>query len=572
MKVGALRIALLASLASGFVCPALSQTASISPQSTPKWGAHLDLEGKVGNERQLGEGDLFVPLLQNDRTMLFGNIKARMDDDASSEGNFGVGVRHMLDAGINLGAYGFFDRRRTEHANYFNQVTLGLEALSTDWDLRGNVYLPEGRRSHNVDSLNTATLEGTTVVFRGGEERSLTGFDGEIGYRVPVFKADDDKQWRVFAGAYRFYGDSVNAVQGPRVRTELTFDEIEWLWEGSRLTWGGEFQDDIRGKTGFVTARLRIPLQIFGEGRKVASLTPLERRMTDPIVRDIDVVARAGAFGAPETATSTASGGTLAVVSSATSNGAALQTALTNAGANSTVILTGAFNTTAATTLQSGQTLMGNGSLQVRSPSGRIATLTAATGATVTGTDIAGTNPTIEMATNSTVMGLTLRDTDSTGNNSIAARVNGVSGARIINSTLSATGTAGGSIQALLISGAGASNITVSGNTVTSQVTGGGSTNALNFTNGASGTISNNTLTATGVNTVTALSLGNLNTTVVTVSGNTISASGGTTNQAVNYGGTTDINAGSTGNVLSAGVCNGAANSGSISFTNGTSC
>lgn len=144
-------------------------------------------------------------------------------------------------------------------------------------------------------------IDGTTVLFRGGEERSLRGFDGEIGYRVPVFHAGDHRQWRIFAGAYRFYAEGVNAVQGPRVRTELTFDEVPGLWQGSQLTWGGEFQDDVRGKTGFITARLRIPLQIFGDGRPAASLTPMERRMTDPVIRDIDVVSRSGALGAAET-------------------------------------------------------------------------------------------------------------------------------------------------------------------------------------------------------------------------------------------------------------------------------
>lgn len=261
MTIAWYRLGLLALLGAGAV-----SSSALAQSPPPKWGAHLDLEGKLGNERQLGEGDLFVPLLQNDRTMLFGNIKARMDDSTSTEGNFGVGVRHMLDAGINLGAYGYFDRRKATYGSYFNQVTTGIEALSLDWDFRANLYTPEGRRSHEVESLNTAAIEGTTVVFRGGEERSLRGFDGEIGYRIPVFKAEGDTQWRVFAGAYRFYADGVDMVQGPRVRTELTFDELPFLWEGSRMTWGGEFQDDLRGKTGFVTARLRIPLQVFGDG------------------------------------------------------------------------------------------------------------------------------------------------------------------------------------------------------------------------------------------------------------------------------------------------------------------
>src|SRR3546814_5596962 len=103
----------------------------------------------------------------------------------------------------------------------------------------------------------------------------------------------------------------------------------------------------------------------------------MERRMADPVVRDVDVVSQSGAFGKPETATATASGGAITVVSSASTAGANLQAALTTAGTNSTVILSGSFNTGGAiTTLQSGQTLMGAGSIPVRAPSGRTATLT----------------------------------------------------------------------------------------------------------------------------------------------------------------------------------------------------
>jgi len=521
---------------------AWAQTTPTPPGSSPKWGAHLDIEGKVGNERQLGEGDLFVPLLQNDRTMLFGNVKARLDDNASSEGNFGVGVRHMLDAGLNLGAYGFFDRRRTEHQNYFNQVTLGAEALSTDWDLRANVYLPEGRRSHNVDSLNTASLEGTTtVVFRGGEERSLTGFDGEIGYRVPVFKADEDRQWRVFAGAYRFYGDGVNAVQGPRVRTELTFDEIEWLWAGSRMTWGGEFQDDIRGKTGFVTARLRIPLQVFGQGRSVASLTPLERRMTDPIVRDIDVVSRAGAFGAPETVSQAADGRSLTVLNSATTTtGAALNTALTNAGGNASVILSGSFNVAATQiSLPNGQKVMA-GNVEVLSPSGRTAVVS--TSATISGVNSG--QSTVLVNSNNTLSGLTINTTFSGGAGGRAILIADTAGGSVIaNNTITVNQT-GANVGVGISAGANV-NATISGNRITLTGSGGATIlHALAINSGGTFTVSNNT----------------------------ISASGGTTNNIVTLGGTEVISAGSTGNVRGSGVCSGNPASGTISFTNGTTC
>ena len=81
--------------------------------STDKWQPRIDFEGKLGNERSLGEADLLIPLWQNNDSLLFANLRGRMDNDDSYEGNIGVGLRHMLDNGWNLGGYGWrYQRRR----------------------------------------------------------------------------------------------------------------------------------------------------------------------------------------------------------------------------------------------------------------------------------------------------------------------------------------------------------------------------------------------------------------------------------------------------------------------------
>src|SRR5690606_1566670 len=78
----------------------------------PKWGAHLDFEGRWGNKRSLGDAGLFAPLWQSPSSLLFTDIRARFDSDDGREGNFGLGFRHMLDNGWNLGVYGYYDLRR----------------------------------------------------------------------------------------------------------------------------------------------------------------------------------------------------------------------------------------------------------------------------------------------------------------------------------------------------------------------------------------------------------------------------------------------------------------------------
>lgn len=506
----------------------------------PKWGPHIDLEARPGTKRSLGEADLFIPVAQSADTLLFANLRLRMDDNDSNEGNYGLGIRHMLESGWNLGAYGYFDRRRTEYDNHFNQVTLGVEALSQDWDLRANYYAPVGRRSHNVDSLNTAEVSGTTVIFRGGEERSMAGFDAEVGWRVPLFDVSADKQFRIFGGAYHFSESGMDDISGPRARAELTFDSVPYLWEGSRLSFGAEWQhDDPRGSQGFLTARLRIPLQVYG--KPASTLAPMERRMADPIVRDIDVVSQAGRFSAPETTSQLANGGSFTVLNSSTTAGDDLDTAVAAAGNNSTVILAGSFQTTAgnAVSLATGQTLTGIAT--VRSASGRLATLN--TGAAIHGTNM--TTTTVLLNAGGKLTGLSVTGAYSGGAGRVVQVADGSTGVQIENSVI--TGTQ---------SGAAVGNV----------LTIGQNTNV---------TVRNSTITATGsgaATTMTALFASNSNTTL-TFAGNTISATGGTANNIVNLGaGVTTINTGSTGNIRGGGSCAGTAVSGSIGFTNGTTC
>lgn len=531
--VGSLAIAAIAIML--LPAAATSQPA----ERAPKWTPHIDVEGKTGTKRNLGEADLFVPLAQDGTTLLFTSLRTRMDDSDGLEGNFGLGLRHMLESGWNLGAYAYFDRRKSELENYFSQVTLGFEALSLDWDLRANAYLPQGRRSHQVDALNTAEVSGTNVIFRGGEERSLSGFDAEIGWRLPFFDSEAAQQLRLYAGGYRFTGDddAVPDVQGPRLRAEMVFDAVPGLWDGARLSLGAEWQhDDPRGSQGFLSARLRIPLQSFG--RSASQLMPMERRMADPVVRDIDIVSRSGAFGAPETATQTANGGSLTVLNSASTSGANLATAVTNAGNNSTVLLSGTFNTTNTVSLATGQTL--TGAVTVRSASGRLASVS--TGATVNASNLGST---VQVNSGGTVSNLTV--------------TNAFSG-----------GTGG---RAVLVAD-GVSNATISNNTITVTQSGANGGVALTLGNNVSAVVRGNTLTATGsgaATTITALAA-NVGSPSITVANNSISASGGTTNNMVWVGAGTVINAGSTGNIRGSGACNGTPASGSIGFTNGTTC
>ncbi len=347
--------------------------------------------------------------------------------------------------------------------------------------------------------------------------------------------------------------------------------------------------------------------------------------MADPIMRDVDIVSQAGAFGAVETATRTANGSAITVTSSAnTNNTNGLANAVTAAGANSTVILSGDFSSTSQISLAAGQSLIGGGSVTVRSASGRTAVLTMP-GATLTDTNTTNNVGAITMANNSMVSGLTITRTYSpSSQNNYGIVADGVSGVTIANTTVTVQSTSNSTAQGIRV--INSSDVTLTGNTVTARSSNapavalqlGGVTTltasgnsfsatqgtntvgignglastgitlrnnnieasgsvqnntALQFNGDTTGSLSGNTLTATGG--LNARAMESVATVTMTVSGNTLSASGGSgVNRIVDVsGGTFTANAGSTGNLRNGGTCSNAATfNGTVDFTNGTSC
>ncbi|MCX4192464.1 inverse autotransporter beta domain-containing protein [Methylophaga sp. OBS1] len=495
--------------------------------STEKWQPRIDFEGKLGNQRSLGEADLLIPLWQNNDSLLFANLRGRMDNDDSYEGNIGVGFRHMLDNGWNLGGYGYFDRRKSPYDNFFNQVTIGVEALSMDWDLRANAYIPVGETSYFEESLGTADFSGTAITYRAGEERSMSGYDAEIGWRIPVFTPEDDKQLRIYAGGYRFTDSRADTIQGPRARLEMKFNALPFLSRGSRLSLGLEYQhDDPRGSQRFAMLRLSIPLG-GTKARSGRALTAMEQRMTDPVVRDVDVVSQAGSYGSPEKIRETADGKRIVLFDDSV-NGNNFSTAIANAGENTTVILNGDYTgVNTLTTVQQGQQILGSANLKVKTPSGRSVNITtpsaSLSGAGISGSG-SGANRFFDMADNSSLIGVKAKITNSSS--SIIARIEGKDNVKILNNTL----TSEVSIStAAILDVRSSRNVTIRNNNI-NVIANGSSAHVISFVdNNANIDFSNNSLNIGG----TAATLRTYLLSGVTI--NNLSGTGNTSNLVTCY-------------------------------------
>ena len=278
----------------------LSDSTKFPLSSTGKWTGYLEFLGKPGTERSLGQPDLFIPFLQDANDMTFLNIRGQLQFDNTdvSEYNIGLGHRHMFQEWI-LGGYGYFDHRNTQLNNSYRQFTGGLELMSVDWAFRMNGYLPENKTETDTSGANVSVITpGDQIKVQVDgivQEKALPGLDGEVGYLLPIpwkaYTAVFDET-RVYAGGYHFLGeDGFESVTGPRGRVEWRAYDLPVLGPGSRFMMGVEAQwDEARGEQAFGLASLRIPFDVFSEKSKRRKLTGLDRRMLQPVIRDVDVV------------------------------------------------------------------------------------------------------------------------------------------------------------------------------------------------------------------------------------------------------------------------------------------
>lgn len=368
---------------------------ALADSGAPKWTPWVELGGRISNDRALGESILFAPLMQSHRALLFADLRGMFDDSDAREGNFGIGLRYMLPSGWNVGAFGYFDVRRSALGNSFHQATFGFEALSRDFDVRANAYLPVGDREKRIDlssssstivgapglvltgttlAIQTDTITTTTTSFLA--ERALAGFDAEVGIRLPVFDLESALDLRAYAGGYYFDAAGFDEVAGPRGRLELTARDLGG-YQGLQLTAGVTFQhDNVRDEQVIGHARLRIPLQ-RETARQPERLTYMERRMMDTVIRDVDIVSNSATGSATSTSATTVSESVIntwndEMVTSVTfvagnDGQAAVQNELDSQGAGSVVVLNGALNAPAGVLVTAAQTLIGGGTtLRVR--------------------------------------------------------------------------------------------------------------------------------------------------------------------------------------------------------------
>lgn len=372
--------------------------------------AYFDFSGMAGGVNDAGQGLLFVPLAQDEESLFFADLRGNIFDNSSAEGNFGLAYRQMIDDQWIAGAYGFYDVRRSEYNNIFKQGSFGFELLSIEWDFRVNGYVP-GLKQKRVDSLSTAYVSGNNIVVRAGEERAYWGTDVEVGRLLKTFdNLNVDAELRGYVGGYYFDNPApgFEEIAGPRARVEFRMFDLPFLGNGSRVVLAGQFQhDDVHGSQGTGILTVRIPLPGNGDSQK---LTRFQRRMVNPIVRDIDIVLNQ-ARAPEEHAKLQLNGQMLNDITIIDANTVNAEAVFNAAGSDSVVLFDGAagtITTGSGFVFNNGQLALGGGKTVnvVGCDSGAVASFSYGSAATVIGGNAAV--DVFTMADNSSMVGLNI--------------------------------------------------------------------------------------------------------------------------------------------------------------------
>lgn len=239
------------------------------------WDRNIELFLSPTTKRTLAGGQLLQPLLQDADSLTYLDFRGIFNVGNTNEFNLGLGYRRLVgDRRWIVGGYVAGDTRESIHNKRYNQISFGLETLSTDWDFRANYYLPITDTKVINPVLSGARFQGHSLFVNSLVEEALDGADIEVGHILPFIPIGET---RLFVGGYYFDGDVAPSTGlSPRIRLEFR--------PRKNIILGTSVQhDDLFG----TEARFTIK---FSLGYKSETgVRTLSERMIQFVERDIDI-------------------------------------------------------------------------------------------------------------------------------------------------------------------------------------------------------------------------------------------------------------------------------------------
>ena len=297
-----------------------------SEWSNPLPSGRLNMGIHFGDQQTESFGDVLVPVVQFKSGLLFVNPRGSWNDSDGQEFNFGMGYRHLLPKQkVIVGGNLFYDLRNTSLDNTFNQFGAGLEFMSTWFDARANMYLPEsgkkaadeytvadGTAQEHASYWAEPTGQGNLITQYGYDvsstydtktllhyqmfEQAMEGYDFELGALLPIPVVKNFADIKFFGGYYDYnahYGDDIAGVKGRVEIRPLSALYLDAAWYEDKELMGSHYSVGARVSVPFDLANLSRGKNPFAgalDGFKPGAAKPdFASRMTEMVMRDLHV-------------------------------------------------------------------------------------------------------------------------------------------------------------------------------------------------------------------------------------------------------------------------------------------
>ncbi len=256
---------------------AKTETATKDITFSPRVTAGYTTQGAGFNSYGSFEG--FFPVFQTPgKNLTFVEGKLLYDtENGTLGGNVLLGQRFLNSKKDRvMGGYVSYDTRDTGKAN-FNQLGLGLESLSENWDFHLNGYIPLGKTSSRLSEnyLGTSSFQGNNLQLDRVQvfQESLAGVDAEVGKKLASL---GNGTLRGYAGTYLYGGEGIPAFVGVKGKLVTSWDN---------LAMGLSLQSDSRFDTRLV---FNIGASLGGHGG--SNRQSLPARMGESVERESNIL------------------------------------------------------------------------------------------------------------------------------------------------------------------------------------------------------------------------------------------------------------------------------------------
>ncbi|WP_201323917.1 inverse autotransporter beta domain-containing protein [Pseudanabaena sp. lw0831] len=223
--------------------------------------------------------ELRIPLNQTPENFFYLNPQIRVFNNGRIGSNLAVGYRSLNDvAKYVLGGYFAYDNRDTG-AQFFQQISAGLEFFAESWDMRLNTYLPVGKTNTQLSEtiLNTGSFQGNQFLIDRDRrfDAAMSGVELEAG---TIITTGDAGYLRPYVGTY--YYTATNSVGALGIKGGLGY-------YGELINAGLSIQNDRIFGTSIL---FNIGINFSNRPARGVNPPTLLERMNEPISRSSSVI------------------------------------------------------------------------------------------------------------------------------------------------------------------------------------------------------------------------------------------------------------------------------------------